>query len=147
LIARQEKSFYGIQALLDLVSDTEPLSDSSSGSASSDQTSNDHPHGASRPAPRRPSRASALATDANRSDTDSEPVRQWGAKTKRRRDSSTDNSDSYSVKAGSNLKRRKTSEAYQQAIEIERESDERETGKKTKKQALGAQEGLQERDP
>jgi len=70
---------------------------------------------------------------ANRSDTDLELVRQRGTKTKkRRRDSSTDSSDSNSeprdsanksLTAGSK-RRKKTSEAYQQAIEIEQESVE-----------------------
>jgi len=150
IIARLEKSFYGTQALLELVSDTEPFSDSS-GSSFSHRASSRVPYDANHPTPRGPSRASA-ATDTNKSDTDSEPVRRGGQKTKKRslRDA-TDSSDSAnrSVTAGAK-RRKKTSEAYRQAIEIKRESaDGREAAehkKKTKKQALKAQESLRKRD-
>ena len=125
MIARVEKSFYGAQALLELVSDTEPFSDSSASSdhISSHASSVTHDHssvtnGANHPTPRGLSRAPARATDADRSDTDSEPVRRQGAKTKkRRRDSSTDSDlTNKSVTAGS--KRRKTSEALIPELEI-----------------------------
>ena len=154
MIARVEKSFYGAQALSELVSDTEPdsSSDHISGHSSSVTQGSSHP-------PRGLSRALARAsTDADRSDTtDSEPVRLQTKK--RRRDSSTDSKKS--VMAGS--KRRKASEAYRnrlyrRAIEIEQESaddscsDERSTRegaeakKKRQKQAIKEQED-RKKDP
>jgi hypothetical protein len=132
-----------------LVSDTEPFSDSSNSGSSF--SSSHVPYGANHPA-RGPSLASARATDTDGSDTAAglEPVRQ---KTKKRSLRDTiDSSDSTNKSRTAGSKRRKkTSEAYRQAIEIERESaDEREAvehKEETKKQALKAQESPRKRDP
>ena len=152
MIARVEKSFYGAQTLLELVSDTEPFSDSSSASSAHDHSSVTN-NGANH---RGLSRAPARATDADRSrsDTDSEPVRRQGVKTKKRRRDSSTNSDltNKSVTAGS--KRRKTSEAtginctgrLSSRSPPMRERPQR-IRKKTKKQAIREQEDLQKRDP
>jgi hypothetical protein len=137
MIARVEKSFYGAQALLELVSDTEPFSDSSASSDHISSHASSVTNGANHPTPRGLSHAPARATDADRSDTDSEPVRRQGAKTKKRRRDSSTNSDltNKSVTAGS--KRRKTSEAYRNKLyrkAIEQESaDERAAAENKKK--------------
>jgi hypothetical protein len=133
---------------LELVSDTEPFSDSSGSSFSSSRV----PYGANYPAPSGPSRASTRATNTDGSETGLEPVRQ---KTKKRiRD--TDSSDSADNSRTAGSKRRKTSEEayrnnklYRKAIEQE-SADERaaaQNKKKTKKQAIREQEDLEKRDP
>jgi hypothetical protein len=152
MIARVEKSFYGAQALLELVSDTEPFSDSSSASSAHDHSSVTN-NGANHPTPRGLSRAPTRATDADRSrsDTDSEPVRRQGVKTKKRRRDSSTNSDltNKSVTAGSKRRKAYRNKLYRKVIEQE-SADERaaaENKKKTKKQAIREQEDLQKRDP
>lgn len=163
MIARLEKSFYGIEALMQLESDTEPLSDSS-GPASSRDPCPSTPSSHDAPAPRGLSRVPDGTTEpprppANRSDTDSESVRQRGITKKRKMDSSTDSSHSNSEPdssdkslTASSKRRKKASDVDRQttgmAIEVNREStDKRKAARERKEKTKKTGKDLWNRDP
>jgi hypothetical protein len=133
MIARLEKSFYGMEAMLQLVSDTEPFSDSSGSASSRDPC----PSGRAL-ALHDPSHTPTQATDPPLpTNTDSKSTRQQGTVTKkRRRDSFDSNSDSAKNPLITSSKwRKKASDTYQQSTETNRESaDERKAARERKAQ-------------